>query len=79
MVDFSVSTEIIPSNRSSKYDEVIDALRRLRDGQHLQVNGKDDENAENISNAIRSAAKLKGMKLSVTKRGSTLYIRVNKG
>jgi len=77
-MDFKTSNEVIPTNRSSKYDDVITALKVLEDGQHLQVDCKDEEEAENISNAIRSSAKNRGMKLNVTKRAGTLYIKVAK-
>lgn len=78
MVEFLISSEIVPTNKSSKYDEVITAIKGLADGQHLQVNNEDVDKAVDTSNAIRSAAKGRGIKLNITKRGSTLYIKEKK-
>ena len=77
-MDFTVSTESVPTNRSSKYDDVVSALKGLADGQHLEIKCADADEAENTSNAIRSAAKAHGLKLSVTKRAEMLYVKVNK-
>ena len=75
MVEFTVSSGVVPTNKSSKYDEVITAIKGLADGQHLQVNNEDADKATDISNAIRSAAKGRGISLNITKRGTTLYIK----
>ena len=77
-MDFQISSGVIPTNRSSKYDDVMTALKGLGEGQHLQIDCKDEEEAENTSNAIRSSAKNRGMKLNVSKRAGTLYIKVTK-
>ncbi len=77
-IEFIVSTEAIPTNKSSKYDEIITAIKGLENGQHLQIGNTSPEIAGDVSNAIRSAAKSRGMKLNVTRRGTFLYIKEKK-
>ncbi len=77
-LSFSVSTEVIPTNKSSKYDGVITAIKALTAEQHLQVNTATGDEAIDVSNAIRSAAKGRGMSLNVVRRGNVLYIKEKK-
>lgn len=74
-MEFKVSNGVIPTNKSSKYDDVVEAIKNLGTGEHLEIKATDEDKAEKLNNAIRSAAKSRGMSLTITKREGVLYIR----
>jgi len=77
-IEFLVNSEVIPTNKSSKYDGVITAIKGLEIGQHVQMSTTTDDEAVDLSNAVRSAAKGRKIRLNIIRRSNILYIKEKK-